>query len=54
MLISYVPLLVAIVGLLMFVLAANPKVARIGEILMFCGAFVTLLALAHDTARILP
>lgn len=36
------PLLVAVAGALVFALSANPKLARIGEILFFCGTFVTL------------
>ena len=37
------PLLVLIVGLLMFIFSERPKVVRIGEIMMFCGLFVSLL-----------
>lgn len=37
------PLLVALIGLLMFALAANPKVQEIGRIMLFCGLLVTLL-----------
>lgn len=36
-------LLVAILGVLMYVLSANPKVSRIGEILFFCGSLAFLL-----------
>lgn len=42
MLILFVAPLVAIVGLIMFVLAKDPKLARIGEILLFVGLFVGL------------
>jgi hypothetical protein len=41
--IIYLSLLVAVIGLLMFVLAANPKIVRIGEILLFCGTLAFLL-----------
>jgi ribose/xylose/arabinose/galactoside ABC-type transport system permease subunit len=39
--------LVALVGLLMFVLASNPKLARIGEIMLFCGLLAGLLLGVH-------
>lgn len=42
MFITIVPLLVAIVGLLMYVLAANAKVAEIGRIMFAMGLLVTL------------
>jgi hypothetical protein len=48
----YVPLLVALVGVLMFALAANPKLVRIGEILFFCGVLAFLLG-AHELATVL-
>lgn len=53
MLIAFVPILVFLAGLLMFILSANPKVVRIGEILMFVGAFFTVQALAGHTVRLL-
>lgn len=36
-------LLVAIIGVLVYVLASNPKIAETGRILFFAGMFVTLL-----------
>jgi hypothetical protein len=41
--IIYLPLLVAIIGLLMYVLAANPKVVEIGRILFWTGTLAFLL-----------
>jgi Na+/phosphate symporter len=35
-------LLVAVVGVLMYALAANPKVAELGRIAFFCGLLVFL------------
>jgi len=35
--------LVLIVGLLMYILCANPKLSEAGRIMFFCGLFVTLL-----------
>lgn len=37
------PVLLAIIGLLMYVLSANPKVSEIGRILFFAGTLATLL-----------
>lgn len=34
--------LCALVGLLLYVLASNPKVQEIGRIMLFCGLLVTL------------
>jgi len=41
----YISLLVALVGVLMFALAANPKLVEIGRIAFFCGLFVFLFTL---------
>ena len=37
------PLLVAVIGLLMYVLASNPKVTEIGRILFWTGTLAFLL-----------
>ncbi len=37
---AIIPILVAIVGLVTYALAANPKAAEVGRILFFCGALV--------------
>lgn len=39
----FLPLLVALVGLLMYALSANPKPAEIGRILLWCGLLAFLL-----------
>lgn len=49
--VAYIPVLVAVLGLLIYVLASNPKVCEIGRILFFCGAFVTTLLLAGQTHK---
>ncbi len=36
------PLLIAVVGALLYALAANPKVQEIGRILFFVGALVVV------------
>jgi len=40
MLTILIPLLIAVVGVLIYALASNPKLVRIGEILFFCGTLV--------------
>lgn len=45
MLLIFVPLLVAIVGLLIFALSDKPKTQRIGEHLFWTGTLVTLMSI---------
>jgi len=52
MFIALVPLFVAIVGLLMWCLAANAKVAEIGKIMFFCGLLALMFSTAKETLRI--
>lgn len=52
MLIAYLPALVALVGLLMFVLSSNPKVAKIGDIMLWTGLLVTLFTVAGKAIHI--
>ena len=52
MLISIFALIVCIVGLLMFALSANPKVARIGEIMFAFGLLVVLFISGGHTVKI--
>lgn len=51
--IAYLALIVAVVGMLLYALATNAKVAEIGRILFFCGALTFTLALGGHTARLL-
>jgi len=39
----YLSLLIAIIGVLMYALCVNPKLAEIGRIFCFCGTFAFLL-----------
>ena len=52
MMIAWITVLVALAGLVIYAVATNPKVVRIGEILFFCGTLVSLFALARQVARI--
>ena len=44
--IALFPFILAIVGLLIYALAANPKVSEIGRIMFFCGLLALTLAMA--------
>lgn len=37
------PLLIAVIGLFMYVLASNPKLQEIGRIMFFCGLLAFLM-----------
>ena len=52
MFIAVIPLLVAIVGLLMYILATNAKVAEIGRIMFACGLLALMFASARESIRI--
>jgi Na+/phosphate symporter len=41
--IIFLPLLVALGGLLMYAFASNPKVQELGRIMFFCGVLAFLL-----------
>lgn len=52
MIIAIVPLLFALLGLLMYVLASSAKLVRIGEIVFFCGFLVTMMTMASKVLRL--
>ena len=52
MVIAWLVLLVCVAGALIYALAANPKVSRIGEHMFWCGLLVMLFALAGKVVRI--
>jgi len=49
MVIAIAPLLIAIVGLLVWLMASNPKASEAGKILFFCGVLVLTMSLASKT-----
>jgi hypothetical protein len=51
--IIYVSLLVALIGLLMYALAANPKLIRIGEICFFCGLLAFLMRVTDSLVPVI-
>lgn len=51
--ITYVPLFVAIIGLIMYFAATNPKVQEVGRIMFAFGLLATLLPLANKMVTLL-
>lgn len=47
------PILAAIVGLVLYALAGNPKIAELGRITFMVGLFWTVGELLHTTLRLL-
>lgn len=52
MLIAVVPLVVAVVGALVYALSASTKTAELGRLAFGAGLLALVLALAHVTIRI--
>ncbi len=52
MLIAIWPAAIAVIGLLIWLLAANPKASEAGKILFICGALVLTFVLARETLRL--
>lgn len=52
MLIAIVPVVVAVVGLLMYALCKDVKLAEIGRLAFSCGLLVSLFVVARTTLRI--
>jgi hypothetical protein len=50
---SYLLIVALIAGLLMFLLSANAKVVRIGELLLFSSILALLVAVAPATVKLL-
>lgn len=53
MLISLATVLIALVGLLLYVLASNPKVVEIGRLAFACGLLATCMALGGRLVKLL-
>jgi hypothetical protein len=53
MLVALLPALVALVGLVVYVLATNAKAAEIGRLMFGAGLLVTLFVVARTTVRLL-
>ena len=53
MLIILLPLLVCLVGLVVYALASNPKAAELGRLMFFAGLLFTLAAVGGPMVRLL-
>ena len=51
--IIFLPLLVALIGILMYALCANPKLSEIGRLMFFCGLLAFLLVGSRETLTFL-
>jgi Na+/phosphate symporter len=47
------PALVALLGLLCYIISSNPKINELGRIAFFCGLLVTTFVLASQTLSFL-
>lgn len=52
MLIGWLVALIAVAGLIIYMVAANAKVAEVGRIMFFCGLLVTCALLGGHSFRI--
>lgn len=52
MIIVWLPVLFALVGLVMYVLAHNPKAQEIGRIMFFAGVLAMMFIIAHKVVRL--
>jgi Na+/phosphate symporter len=49
---AYVVVAIALAGLLLYVLASNPKLVEIGRIMLFCGLLALCFALSRQTIKL--
>lgn len=50
--VALVPVVAALVGLLVYVLAGNSKLVELGRIAFFCGLLVALFVFAQHAVRL--
>ncbi len=51
-LIAFIPIIVAIAGALLWVLASNPKLSEAGRIAFACGLLATCLAFSGEAIKV--
>ena len=49
----YLPLLICLIGLLMYVLAANPKINEVGRMMFWCG-LLSFLLMGERLVQVIP
>lgn len=52
MLIAILPVIIALVGVLVYVISSNAKVIEIGRALMWCGILATVFVAAGRTVHL--
>lgn len=52
MITAWIPLIVAIIGLLVYFVSTNAKVSEVGRIIFFAGVFFTVMHLAGRSVHI--
>lgn len=52
MLIAVWPLVIAVVGALVYALSSNPKAAELGRLIFFCGFFWLVYTLAKSVLTV--
>lgn len=50
--IAYFPLIIALIGLLMYMFTANSKVTEVGRLMFASGLLVTLFTMASKVVRL--
>lgn len=52
--IAYVPLLIGLLGMVVYWMAAPPKAQELGRLMFFAGILVTLFAFSGHAIKIFP
>lgn len=53
MAIAIFPVIIAVIGILLYFVSANGKVQEVGKIMFFCGLLVLTFVLAHGVVKLL-
>ena len=53
MAIAWFPIIIALIGVLLYFISTNGKVQEVGRIMFFCGLLVLCFTLAHEVVRLL-
>ncbi len=49
---AIIPLIVCIIGLIVYIVSSNPKISEVGRIAFFCGLLATCLAFAGSSVHV--
>lgn len=53
MAIAIFPVIIAVIGILLYFVSANGKVQEVGRLMFFCGLLVLTFGLARDVVKLL-